>query len=234
MGLSTAAPRPLGTPFTTYCGEFIVRSQPAAQTDDSMEAWTIERSSASDKAVGSVAFELRSGVARVSTFDIEVGNVVDSVSFEFDLDKDTVEVEDEAEDLSRFVLQLLGSRLQQLGASEFEPQELIPMINVAADALACPEDEDALVCCDTDGRPLLPLPRGFVDKQRLLFLDHQADGSAVVARGGDDDYDEEEDVEGAAQAEPDEWTDENPAGVDINDLFRRMAGGEEGGVVDLS
>ena len=54
--------------------------------------------------------------------------------------------------------------------------------------------------------------------------------------GEEDEEDEEDegDIEEADQEEPAEWTEGvAPKGVDINELFRRMGRGEEGGAVRL-
>ena len=50
----------------------------------------------------------------------------------------------------------------------------------------------------------------------------------------EDDEDDEGDIEDADQEEPAEWTEGvAPKGVDINELFRRMGRGEEGGAIRL-
>lgn len=176
--------RPIGAPFSTFCGPFTIAASKASAPSE--ECWAIVRGEKTPQ-VGTISFDVSGDLARVNTFDIELGAVEDVASFTIDLENDAIEVEDEAEDLSRFVLQLLGSRLMQLGARRFEPEELVPMINVAADALQCPAGQEELMCCDTDSRPLLGLPKSFVDKHRMLYLGRQADGSDVLSRGGPHD-----------------------------------------------
>jgi hypothetical protein len=170
-----------GAPFTTYCGGFIVRARPAEHLQS--ESWAVERADGSDQMVGTVAFKLDGAVARIDTFDIELGSVEETATITFDLEKDSVEVLDEEEGLSCFLLLLLDARLRKMGASVFEPEEVASMVEVAAKSWGCPHGK-GLVCCDTDGRPLLTLPQRVINEQQLLFLLESEGGETVVARGG--------------------------------------------------
>ena len=128
------------------------------------EVWTISRRLTGvadgrvEAEVGSVCFQVSGEAARVTSFELCSGS--------------------DDESITRFVLALLGSRLQQLGASIVLPMEAGPMIEVAVEALL-DEGEQTTTCCDTDGRPLLSLASEYVHEHRLCYL--AADGN-IVAR----------------------------------------------------
>ena len=132
---------------------------PSSQPDAASQAevWTVL--TADEAQAGSVCFQVSEVVARVVSFDIDVG--------------------DDDEEVTRFVLAALGARLERLGASVILPMQVAPMVEVATEAILL-EAGDAIMCCDTDGRPLLSLPETYVQRHRLLHLG--VDGTVHGAR----------------------------------------------------
>ena len=57
---------------------------------------------------------------------------------------------------------------------------VLPMIEVATEALSCPseDDDEVVMCCDSEGWPLMPLPREFALEHRIWRL--EGEGRIVV------------------------------------------------------
>ena len=140
LGLAVVEPRllsrPLGASSVVHFGDLLLRTVPTIAQPIEEEEWRIERGTES---VGNVAFKLSGNVASVKTFEIDIAHapLEEVVSVSFD-DDGEIAIEDEAEEVSRFVLAVLGSRLRRLDAERIEPEEVSPMIEVATEALACP------------------------------------------------------------------------------------------------
>ena len=132
--------RPLGTAAMVHFGDLVVRTLPAAQPAEE-ERWVLQRCNGSKaENCGAIEFQLSGSVASVKTFEIDIAHapLEEVVSFSFDLESDEVSIDDEAEEVSRFVLAVLGARLRRLDAEKVFPEELSPMIRIANEALACP------------------------------------------------------------------------------------------------
>jgi hypothetical protein len=168
LALALPSPRPLGSPSMIYFDDYVVLVDPAMQPKAASQAevWTVLHldiwtSGHSDgqcedcplgeqaQACGSVCFQLSDEAARVISFEIDAG--------------------DDDEEVTRFVLAALGARLERLGASIILPIEVAPMVELATEALLL-EEGDAIMCCDTDGRPLLPLPAAYVQQHNLVHI----------------------------------------------------------------
>ena len=158
------SPRRLGAPSTIPFGNFEIRVLPEKQPapESLAEYWSVVTGDDSEEQVGTVCFQVSGEAARINSFDIALDGA----------DAATDEL------VSRFVLAALGARLTELGASIVLPMQVAPTIEVALAALQS-EGGKPLMCCDTDGRPLLELPADYVLEQRLLYL--SADGQ-IVAR----------------------------------------------------
>ena len=137
--------------------------QPAAAA--MAEVWTVEseRGSILGKLVFQVNAEAKA--ARVTSFELP--------------DSDDASHGAIAEDLSRFVLAALGARISSFDVIVVLPMEVSPMIEVAeaafSDALG---DEEPVMCCDSDGWPIMPIPRAFAMQHRIWRL--EGDGKIVV------------------------------------------------------
>jgi len=151
LALALPSPRPLGSPSTIYFDDYVVLVDPAMQPKASSQAevWTVLTLGEQAQACGSVCFQLSDEAARVISFEIDAG--------------------DDDEEVTRFVLAALGARLERLGASIILPMEVAPMVELATEALLL-EEGDAIMCCDTDGRPLLPLPAAYVQQHNLVHI----------------------------------------------------------------
>ena len=150
LALALPPPRPLGSPSTIYFDDYVVLVDPAMQPKAASQAevWTVLTLGEQAQA-GSVCFQLSDEAARVISFEIDAG--------------------DDDEEVTRFVLAALGARLERLGASIILPIEVAPMVELATEALLL-EEGDAIMCCDTDGRPLLPLPAAYVQQHNLVHI----------------------------------------------------------------
>ena len=150
LALALPSPRPLGSPSTIYFDDYVVLVDPAMQPKAASQAevWTVLTLGEQAQA-GSVCFQLSDEAARVISFEIDAG--------------------DDDEEVTRFVLAALGARLERLGASIILPIEVAPMVELATEALLL-EEGDAIMCCDTDGRPLLPLPAAYVQQHNLVHI----------------------------------------------------------------
>jgi len=151
LALALPSPRPLGSPSTIYFDDYVVLVDPAMQPKAASQAevWTVLTLGEQAQACGSVCFQLSDEAARVISFEIDAG--------------------DDDEEVTRFVLAALGARLERLGASIILPIEVAPMVELATEALLL-EEGDAIMCCDTDGRPLLPLPAAYVQQHNLVHI----------------------------------------------------------------
>ena len=152
--------RPLRTPFTMFFDEYSIVCDPAQQpTPESLaEVWSIR---CGDEAYGDVCFQVSvdSSAGRVITFEM---------------------ADDKAEGLSCFVMAALSFALSQSGARVVLPMEMTPMFEVATETLLCDKGEEAVLCCDTDGRALMPVPRKYAEEHGLLFVEREG---AAVRRG---------------------------------------------------
>ena len=158
-------PRALGAPSTMYFSEFSLRVLPDKQPAKASlaEVWTIEHTNGEQ--VGTVCFQVsdEAAAARINQFDVSPGE----------------EAEDDVseEEVTRFVLAVLGARLLALGAEIILPMEVTAAIEAAREALLG-EDGPTVMCCDTDGSPLMELPLAYVQQHRVCHL--SADGQIVV------------------------------------------------------
>ena len=128
------------------------------------EVWTLQQDE-SEIPVGKVCFQVNAEAkaARVTSFELPASDHECYGSI--------------AEDVSRFVLAALGARISSFGVEIVLPMEVQPMIEVAVEALSCASHEDVM-CCDSEGWPIMPLPRAFALEHRLCRL--EGDGRIVV------------------------------------------------------
>jgi hypothetical protein len=148
LALALPSPRPLGSPSTIYFDDYVVLVDPAMQPKAASQAevWTVLHL---DIWTSGHSDGQSDEAARVISFEIDAG--------------------DDDEEVTRFVLAALGARLERLGASIILPIEVAPMVELATEALLL-EEGDAIMCCDTDGRPLLPLPAAYVQQHNLVHI----------------------------------------------------------------
>ena len=128
----------------------------------------------------------------------------------------------------------LGDTLVELRAVE-EEEEGEEVEEIVLDARGLPPaDINALF--QRMGRGEAGIIRTVGSGKRVELEDDEDDEDADEDEEEEEEEDEEdeEDIEEADQEEPAEWTEGvAPKGVDINELFRRMGRGEEGGAIRL-